>query len=353
MQESGLSFRLFGFPVHVPWGGLVGVLLIAYLWEPAFRPAGWGLAALFAVLLYAAVLIHELAHAVAARAYGYPVTGITLWLLGGFTIYERRRGRPWPELIIAVVGPASTLLVAVVCAIAATATQGASSALFAALAWTNALLGFVNLLPGLPLDGGAAVRSIVWRVTGSEAKGTVAASWAGLIIAALIAVWVLWSLAGGGSGTLLGLVLAGFIGFGAYQSLRSAKTQHILDQHTLASLTRPVLVVDDQASVTDVLRSWHNGGFLAAVTVDGRGRLLSNISPEALTAIPEQRRGIPVSPFATAIPANQRINDSSDLRSAISVLVETQTPMVFVCDDDQRPRGILFAGDINAISERS
>ncbi len=115
MGEGGLRFHIAGFPVSVPLGGILGVLLIAYLWTPNFSEPGRSgitLAVVFAVLLYAGVLVHELAHAWAARAFGYPVHGITLWLLGGYTVYERRSSRPWPELVIAVIGPVSTLLLA-------------------------------------------------------------------------------------------------------------------------------------------------------------------------------------------------------------------------------------------------
>ena len=100
-------------PLLVLIGGILGVLLIAYLWTPNFSQPGRSgivLAVVFAVLLYLGVLVHELAHAWAARAFGYPVHGITLWLLGGYTVYERRTSRPWPELVIAVIGPVSTLL---------------------------------------------------------------------------------------------------------------------------------------------------------------------------------------------------------------------------------------------------
>ena len=150
MGEGGLRFHIAGFPVSVPLGGILGVLLIAYLWTPNFSEPGRSgitLAVVFAVLLYAGVLVHELAHAWAARAFGYPVHGITLWLLGGYTVYERRSSRPWPELVIAVIGPVSTLLLAAGCWVLAANTGGSVSLLFGALAWTNGLLGVLIEAP--------------------------------------------------------------------------------------------------------------------------------------------------------------------------------------------------------------
>lgn len=85
MGEGGLRFQIAGIPVSLPLGGVLAVLLIAYLWAPTFEQPGSSglfLAGIFAVLLYVGVLVHELAHAWAARSFGYPVQGITLWLLG-------------------------------------------------------------------------------------------------------------------------------------------------------------------------------------------------------------------------------------------------------------------------------
>ena len=55
--------------------------------------------------------------------------------------------------------------------------------------WANFVIGIFNVLPGLPLDGGRLVESAVWKVTGSQAKGTVAAGWGGRIIVIALGLW--------------------------------------------------------------------------------------------------------------------------------------------------------------------
>ena len=250
MGEGGLRFHIAGFPVAVPLGGILGVLLIAYLWTPNFSQPGRSgivLAVVFAVLLYAGVLVHELAHAWAARAFGYPVHGITLWLLGGYTVYERRTSRPWPELVIAVIGPVSTLLLAGLCWVLAESTTGSTSLLLGALAWTNGLLGILNLLPGAPLDGGGVVKSLVWRASGSESTGAKAAGYAGLVIAVLLGVLAVWSFSRGGSGLLLMGVLAIFIGFGALYMLLGFRL-----------IDLPVINFDALDRLTRAFMVWYN-----------------------------------------------------------------------------------------------
>lgn len=350
MGESGLRFNVAGFPVSLPLGGILGVLLIAYLWAPNFG-GGLLIAGVFAVLLYLGVLVHELAHAWAARAFGYPVHGITLWLLGGYTVYERRDSRPWPELAISVVGPLSTLAIAVGCYAVALGTTGTVSAVAGALAWTNMLLGVLNLLPGAPLDGGGIVKAIVWRITGSEKTGARAAGYAGLVIAGLLLLLTIWVLLNGAGFLLLTLLLAGFIGFGAYQSVRNAGSGTALRALAgqIPHMLRPVLAVSDRETLRAALDRWDRASQVAVVTVDAQGRLLAALSLAAAEAVPaEQLAAVAVGPFTMAVPADQRAVLGADSLAPVHALAESGQPLVFVTDDDGRPLGVLMARDVNA-----
>lgn len=357
MGEGGLQFRVAGFPVSLPLGGIIGVLLIAYLWTPNFEGPGRSgllLAVVFAVLLYLGVLLHELAHAWTARAYGFPVHGITLWLLGGYTVYERRESRPGPELVISLSGPFATLLLAGICAGVATATTGTLGLLFAALAWTNALLGALNLLPGAPLDGGGLVKAAVWKVTGSESKGSKAAGFAGIVIAVLLALFTVWAWLNGGTFLLLTLILAGFIGFGAYQSIRASDARASWDgvSSRIPAMIRPVLAVSDRESLQSALDRWDRTRQVSVVTVDDQGRLLAALAMTAVDAVPPDRRPqVQVGPFTIAIPGEQRAVMGDDPLDLVAALAATEGPLLFVTTADQRPLGVLLAADVNAALE--
>ena len=174
-----------GIPVEIPASGILGVVLLAYLWVPAFAPDSarnpWILAVAFAVLLSLATLAHEFAHALVARAFGFPVHRVVLQLLGGVTHYERSRQAPMAEATVAAAGPIVTFAVAGV-SYAATRVldpESAAAVLARALTWANVLIGVYNSLPGIPLDGGNVLRCLIWAVTGSERRGTVIAGWVG------------------------------------------------------------------------------------------------------------------------------------------------------------------------------
>lgn len=355
MGDGGLRFQVAGFPVSLPLGGLLGVLLIAVLWAPNFTAAdgssGLLLAAVFAVLLYASVFLHELAHAVAAQAFGYPVHGITLWLLGGYTVYERKRSQPWPELIIAVSGPLATLAIAAICWAIAGVTGGVISVLAGALAWTNLLLGILNLLPGAPLDGGGVIKALIWRVSGSESAGSRAAGYAGLVIAAALGAFALYTFAQGGTSALITLVVAGFIGFGAWQSLQAGKSRSALDRigPQVPRLLRPVLAVAEHDYLGSALRRWDRDRQVGVVTVDAGGRLLAALSLPAADAVPEARRDeVSIGPFTQPIPADQRAVLDDDPAEPVMTLAQNRQSFVYVTDGAGRPLGVLTAADVNA-----
>ena len=44
----------------------------------------------------------------------------------------------------------------------------------------------LNLVPGLPLDGGRVLRALVWKVTGNMHRGTIVAAWGGRVAAVLV-----------------------------------------------------------------------------------------------------------------------------------------------------------------------
>lgn len=354
MGESGLRFNLAGFPVSLPLGGILGVLLIAYLWTPNFEGPGRNglmIAVVFAVLLYLGVLLHELAHAWTAKAYGYPVHGITLWLLGGYTVYERRDSRPAPELVISLSGPFATLLLAGVCSLVANATSGTIGLLAGALAWTNLLLGVLNLLPGAPLDGGGIVKAVAWKLSGSERTGAKAAGYAGLVIAGLLALFTVWAWLNGGAFLLLTLILAGFIGFGAYQSIKAgdARAAWSAVADRIPQLIRPVLAVSDRENLQAALDRWDRTRQVSVVTVDGQGRLLAALAMAAVDAVPVERRAeVEVGPFTAAIPAEQRAPLGADPLTLVQVMSDHELPLLFVTEDTGRPLGVLLASDINA-----
>ena len=123
-----------------------------------------------------------------------------------------------------------------------------------ALAVSNLLIGVLNLLPGLPLDGGGLVKAAVWAISRSEYRGTVVAAWCGrgLAIAFVLASFALALIPGatmGFTGLLVTGVFAVFLWLGATAHLRGAKLDRRIPSLSAASIARRAVPADGAESV--------------------------------------------------------------------------------------------------------
>src|SRR5262249_28822079 len=139
----------------------------------------------FALCLLLSVLLHEIGHAVVARHYGIPVRAITLEVLGGYTEMESDSPHARADLAVSTIGPivSAVLGVGPLAASIALPKETVISQLAFQLAWSNLAVAIFNALPGLPLDGGRALRAVVWGITGNKHMGTTVAAWSGRVLA--------------------------------------------------------------------------------------------------------------------------------------------------------------------------
>lgn len=176
--------RIAGIRIRIDWTwliifGLVTITLaIGYypIVVPALSTAAyWVLGAISSILLFVAVLLHELAHSLVARREGLPVQSITLFVFGGVSQIEEEPRTAGEEFSLAIVGPLTSLVLGGVfiglSALLAPATA-AGTAVATYLAIINIGLGVFNLLPGFPLDGGRVLRAILWAITNNLRRAT-------------------------------------------------------------------------------------------------------------------------------------------------------------------------------------
>jgi Zn-dependent protease/CBS domain-containing protein len=170
------------------------------------------LGTLSALLFFASVLVHELAHARAARAQGVSVRGVTLFLFGGVSDIEGEPADPRRSAWIALAGPlASFVLAGAFYAIAQLGGVSASLRTASAyLASANFALGLFNLLPAYPLDGGRLLRALIWQVTKDRERATVASADVGTMLAASLVVYGIYDTFADGFGGGLWVTLIGW-----------------------------------------------------------------------------------------------------------------------------------------------
>ncbi|MET0766199.1 MAG: site-2 protease family protein, partial [Aeromicrobium sp.] len=206
--------------------GAVLVIVFAPRYEDRSGTSPYVLAAVFVVALYASVLVHEIAHVLAARAFGMRVDSVTLHLLGGETLIEGESRTPWQELATSIVGPLASLAIGLVSfALADSMGIGTGADIVWSIGYVNIVVAIFNMLPGLPLDGGRVFKAIIWQVTGREETGTTVAGWIGRAAAVAVVVLALARLGSDTASSIdlaISLLIAWFLWQGSSEALRHA-----------------------------------------------------------------------------------------------------------------------------------
>lgn len=299
---------VLGAPVVLAWSWFLAAAVITILFSPwvsAVRPdlgfGAYAVAFAYAVLLFVSVFLHELAHAVAARVYGHQVIAIELDVWGGHTSFttvqhEAPRRSAATGIVISVVGPVVNLLIAAIGALALTVMPGGSVVwlLLLAVTFANAALGIINLLPGIPLDGGRALESLVWRISGNRNKGTIVASWVGRAVAVLVvAVAVIPPLLAGSTPDLITVatmvLIAIFLWSSAQREGHNATLRQRVESYDLAQVTQPAIAADRLTTIAAAMRTADEAGddTVLIVVVDSKGKPMALVDRKAASAIPE------------------------------------------------------------------
>ncbi|GII81477.1 putative zinc metalloprotease Rip3 [Sphaerisporangium rufum] len=361
MKQSIRLGRIAGISVGAHWSTLVIALLVAAVLAGSVLPkdvpgrgpvAYWAAGAVTAVVFLAALLAHELAHAIVARRRGVPVTSITLWLLGGMTEFSEEARTPGDEFRVAVAGPLTSLLLAAVFGGAALLSAG-PDLLVAAVRWLalmNAVLAVFNMLPGAPLDGGRVLHAVLWRGYRDRSRADRAAARAGQTLGmSLIALGAMELILLGWAGGLWLMLIGWFLSSAARGEgvVRAARDG-----------LRGWSVRDLMTPHPDVAPAWQDAGeFVAGVAlrsrqpvfpvVDFAGEPTGVVSLEALAdTAPERRRGVRISALARPLDRRHRLAPDDDAVRVLEVPAFSGD-LVAVVVDAGRVVGMVTTADLS------
>jgi Zn-dependent protease len=297
--------HVLGIPLYINASMLLLALLVTVVYGNYVR-AELGIAAPvsylvgfgFVVCLLGSVLLHELGHALTARHYGIGVRGITLELLGGWTEMDRDAPSPRVDGLISLAGPAVSLVLGGLGTLAALALPDRTviDQIAFQLAASNIIVAVFNVLPGLPLDGGRALRALVWALIKDRNRATEVAGWAGRVLA-LLTGGVVFTLYRLNLITLFGLIFILLVVFtlwqGAGQSIRLARMTRRFPLVDLKTLARPVYAVASGTPLAEAQRQAGEPGTpgnRVLAVADSSGRLVALVDAAAVGAVPVARR---------------------------------------------------------------
>ncbi len=292
----GWSIRLFdvgGTAVRIH---MTFFLLLAWIGAVHWMRGGAAEAidgVLFIAILFLCVVLHEFGHVFAARRYGIGTSDVTLLPIGGVASLERMPEKPSQEIVVALAGPAVTLVIAFVLVVLLGARfdlsqmaqlEQAQSTLMGRVAAANIALLVFNLIPAFPMDGGRVLRALLATRMGFT-RATRVAAYVGQGLAVLFGFLGLF-------GNPLLVLIAVFIflaasGEAGYVQARDY-TRGYLASHAMITAFQtlnPASTADDAAGL--LLRTTQQ----EFPVVDGAGALRGVLTREALIAALREKGG--------------------------------------------------------------
>jgi CBS domain-containing protein len=165
----------------------------------SMQRAAWDMRAVIAAavatsaLVCITLLVHELVYATAANHRTRRVELVELGFIGAVRRFERDPDAPIDAVRASLAAPAASALLASLGIAIGAAVRGPAGDILTWWGEASLLYAAFTLLPGLPLDGGRAVRAALWAASGDRPRATRAAGlighWAGvamMILGALV-----------------------------------------------------------------------------------------------------------------------------------------------------------------------
>lgn len=361
--------RIGGVDIGVHW--TVGVIVALAAWAlsagllPEVVPDQSGTAyavagVVGAVGLLASILVHELSHALVARHDGVPVTGITLWMLGGVAQLGGHARTPTSEFRIAIAGPLTSVAVGFACIVVAASASafGAPELATATLGWlgvVNVFLAVFNMLPGAPLDGGRVLAAVLWRRGGDENLARWRSARAGGVLGQVMIVigLVIFGAAGRGDGLWLALI--------GWFVMSSAKAEETSAEMTTAFgdlrvgdvMTRDLEIADGSRTVFDFVEHGIPATHVSTFPLTGvRGEPIGVVSLSQLRRVPVERRSTTTLQQVATPAAQMTVARARDRLVDVLATATSGDGRIIVVDDVGTLAGLVTPRDVTTAFER-
>lgn len=350
--EIVVDLSVFVIAAAMVWVLYVDIGIAYPQTDPAFATT---IAIVAGALFVLSVLIHEGSHAVVAKRRGLDVRRIRLLAFGGYTATEGKAERPSDEFFVSIAGPVASLIVSgivwLVAALAGGAPEVQSSIHF--VAFVNLFIAVFNLLPGFPLDGGRALRAVIWHLNGDRVKATEIAVASGRIFG-----WIVIGLATAVALTrfdpwaLLWIILGWYLlrsaGVAGRRERLLARVDGLVAGDAMHKTPDPV---PGEMLVGTVVDLFQIGARLRSLPVEVDGRIRGVLGESEITRLSPARR---VSIRAAAAMTRIGPGDVVDIRMPLDAVAARPPGKTgrFVVVDEGRAVGIIEGADLEAVVDQ-
>lgn len=363
-------FTLFGFEVRIDFSWVIIAVLIVWSLAIGFFPfryknlsaeTYWLMGIAGAVGLFLSIIFHEMFHSLVARRFGIPMKGITLFVFGGVSEMGDEPTSAKAEFLMAIVGPLSSIAIALACYGIhiygfRNGWPASVDGVVHYLSYINGLLAAFNLLPAFPLDGGRALRSILWGLRKNLRWATRVSSAVGFAFGILfILVGILQFLTGNVVGGIWLFLIGMFLQNAARMSYQQLILRKALEGEQVRRFMKadPVTVspsISIRQLVEDYVYKYH---FQMFPIVESSARLVGCITTKELKGIPREEWNQKMAgEVATSCSPENTIEPQADAAQALSLMARTGNSRLIVIEGNRLIGVITLKDMLNFISSK-
>jgi Zn-dependent protease len=298
---AGIDLRL-----HYTWIIIAVLIVLSLVAQFRYTNADWSIATVWAsaiitgILFFVGLILHELSHAMVAKARGLPINRITLFLLGGVAQIEREPESASTEFWMAIAGPVVSVLFGLLCLAIAhfvfgwelwSLARSPGAAIFEWLGYINFMLAAFNMIPGFPLDGGRVLRSIIWAISGSADRATRIAASIGQIVGWMFIIYSFFRIfSGAGIGAIWLAIIGWFLIQAAGSSLARTQSQSALAGLKVSdAMSRDCISIPADLNLQDFVDSYLLRTGQRCFAVEENGFLIGLITPHEVRQVERQQ----------------------------------------------------------------
>jgi Zn-dependent protease/CBS domain-containing protein len=355
-------FKLLGFEVRIDLSWIIIAILIAWSLSTGLFPfhyknlstqTYWIMGIIAAVGLFLSIIVHEFSHSLVARKYGIPMKGITLFIFGGVAEMEDEPPSPKAELLMAGVGPLSSIAIA--------AIFYSFSSLGKTMGWAepvtgvvqylgaiNAILAGFNLLPAFPLDGGRVLRAVLWHWKANVRWATrISAQIGSGFGIALIVLGFLNIFRGNFVGGMWWFLIGMFLQSAAKMSYRQLITRKALEGEKVRRFMNPnPVTVEPETTVEEFVEDYVYKYHYKMFPVVNSERVIGCVTTRQVKEVPREKwRNTTVSNLTMECTPDTTVKPDDDAVRALSLMRRTGGSRLVVLEDD-RLAGVVSLKDM-------
>jgi Zn-dependent protease/predicted transcriptional regulator len=353
-------FRFFGFKVKADASWLFLAVLISWTMAgkvyppllPGQSPDTYQLMGILTVVgILFSIIMHEVAHAIIAEYYHMPIANITLFIFGGVAEMEGEPSHPKGEFLMAIAGPIMSALMGLFFWAGANLyaeylRPGPISVVLKNLGNINMLIAVFNIVPAFPLDGGRALRAVIWRYKNNLMTATRIASDSGSVFAYGLFGYACYCLVM--RDNAIEGIWWGLLGFfvqasGAY-AVKQMESRSLLGTEPVSRfMNNNVVSVSPDLLVTELVDNYINKHYQRVFPVTDNGLLVGVVSLSSVLALDRHKwNWLHVASVMEPLTRSVVVAPESSAADALDIMQRKGRELLLVADNGKFLGAVAF-----------